>query len=231
LHHVFDQMTYPLDSAHHFAPSPAPKAKSSPMFQRAAVTLFMGLAALSLNAGVSVSQPIASSELPAAWSNVIQPHGQQANAIAGTYRDQGQWLWHPNRPPAKGSLVRSVLLMTDAEFRALGLEVPDEVEIRQVDPAHIQVRGRRNGVATLTRTVEIRSSSELEGVTIERSATEANPSVAAVVGTRLSARLFKGSDGRLYAHLKTEAAGVAFLLPMSSNIEAWGRWDPTMRMP
>ena len=133
------------------------------------------------------------------------------------------------RPP-KGSLIRSVLLMTDAEFRASGLEVPNEVGIRQVDPRHIQVRGR-NGVTTLTRTVEIRSSSESEGVTIERSVTEANPSVAAVVGTRLSAWLFKGSDGRLYAHLKTEAAELAFLLPMSSNIEAWGRWDPTMRMP
>lgn len=60
------------------------------MFQRTAVTLLMGLAALSLNACVSVSQPIARSDLPAAWSNVTQLHGQEANAIAGTYRDQGQ---------------------------------------------------------------------------------------------------------------------------------------------
>ena len=59
------------------------------MFQRTAVTLLMGLAVLSFNACVSVSRPIASSDLPAGWSNVIQPHGQEANAIAGTYRDQG----------------------------------------------------------------------------------------------------------------------------------------------
>lgn len=79
--HVFDEMTHPLDSAHHFAPSPALKAKSSPMFQRTAVTLLMGLAALSLNACVSVIQPIASSDLPAAWSTSSSPTAKRPTPL------------------------------------------------------------------------------------------------------------------------------------------------------
>jgi hypothetical protein len=197
---------------------------SSSMKTRTSVALSAGFAALFLSACVSVRQPIAATELPAEWSSALLHSQESANLIEGTYRDEGQWFWYPSRPPTSRSLLRSVLLLTDEEFRALGSSLPDEVEIRKVGPRHLQLQGRRNGVTLLTQAMEIVSSSTTEGVTLERSLTQANANVAAVVGTRMTVRLLKGSDGYLYGHLKTGSAGVAFLLPMSSTIESWARW-------
>jgi len=203
-----------------------------PNHPRLSVALTTGFAALFLSACVSVSQPIATTELPAAWSSALLPSQEPAQGIEGIYRDNGQLLWHPGRPPANTSLVRSVLLMTDGEFRALGPSLPDEVEIRRLDARHLQVHGRRNGVTTSVQTVEIASSSALEGVTLERTLTQTNANVAAAVRSRMTIRLLKGGDGRLYGHLQTDAAGVAFLLPMSTRVESWARWEPTtLRAP
>jgi len=86
-------LRYLLDSAHHFASSPALKAKSSPMFQRTAVT---------------------------------QPHGQEANAIAGTYRDQGRWLWMV--PTAASTAIGMVACCRALNFGTffMRLFVPDQ---------------------------------------------------------------------------------------------------------
>lgn len=164
--------------------------------------------------------------LPVDWSKAIEPSPNPSLDISGLYTNGGR-----NRGVRNdvGSPILQDLFVTREDLSERGITV----EILQRDFHTLEVT-IWNGSKTLARKSVVVEADAATGALIlpSRNASLAHGQGLMAMAGSTVVRLFKGSDGYLYAQFQTSRAGVVFgVLPMGQSEEGWVRWSPAAQQP
>lgn len=197
--------------------------------QRFLVSLKSGLVVLLSTLGmigcVSIHTHLDVHELPAEWGHALATPNQTPSGITGRYRNEGQWLIKGAGRVAPAKLSDWLIRSSDCKDRYSTNFWPDEVELLRPEVGRMQVKLLKGGALVGECWLDADFSESEGAVTVQSHRLRANTTVAAVATQRLKARFYKGTDGRLYARFLNGMTGVAFLLPVNTETESWGRWE------
>lgn len=164
--------------------------------------------------------------LPADWAKAIEPTPNSSLSISGRYANGGQ-----NRGVRNdvGSPILQELFVAKADLPKRGTTV----ELLQRDGHTLEVTIRENAEALAQKSVVTESEAATGALILpSRNASLARGQGLMAMAGATVVRLFRGSDGYLYAQFQMSRAGVVFgVLPMGQSEEGWVRWPPAAPSP
>jgi len=169
--------------------------------------------------------------LPSDWITALPASGTRGADVAGAYVELGQQL---DAHYTRNGIIGPANLSTFLASKTLGSSTVRRpagggatVELRRVDDTHFELITRVDGAVTDRFAHESETEKDTGTMVLHRNESLPTDGAVLVAGyVRFNFRLWRGADGRLYAHGTRRAVASVMLLPAMVSNEVWYRWDP-----
>jgi len=197
----------------------------------AGLSFLAALFALFSTAGCVVSGGAGKSNLPPDWAAALPKSGAPTVDLAGEFVELGEQL---DARFSRDGTVSRANLSTFLDSKTLASQTvrrpPDggaTVELRRTDDTHVELITKVRGEVTHRASFEIESEKDTGTILLHRGESlNTGGEFLAAAYVAYNFRLWRATDGRLYAHGTRRAIGEAMLVPVMFSAEVWCRWDP-----
>ncbi len=195
----------------------------NPRFRPPRPAVLALLASLALTG--CISNTVAPDQMAADWQAEILRSRPSPIDVSGTYLERGEG---PSMDFSKTGRLMTTSLAS-VLFEGVRPRPPNshEIQLVQHGVGRLECHLRRDGATIWSHEFAI-TVDAANGLVVlppaERTVDGPGPTSGAA---RSRVRLFKGADGRLYAHVDFSASGVFALIPVSVAFDRWSRWAPS----